>query len=362
MEQTTSLKRTKIPLPNISPRSWEHPADRAALVALKKVPGLDQLLQKVVGVTTEKSIRLITLASAVRVSGNQFPKVHRLHQEACAILGIEKAPELYVAQTPFLNARAVGVEHPFIVLNSSMVEQLNEEELLSVIGHELGHCLSGHTLYKTLLALLLKFSTLASNIPLGGVSVLPIIIALREWDRKSELSADRAGLLVAQDPQTCYNLQMKLAGGSNLSQMDINEFFLQAADYQNSGSVIDSVHKLLNILGQNHPFPVLRLVELKSWVDSGAYDRILASEYLRHEQAKDEDVLKSFRDAARAYRDDFRSSSDPLVGKARDAAADAAEAVETIKGKAKDIFDYFFKENGARQNGDAPKENGEHAA
>ena len=107
----------------------------------------------------------------------------RLHHEACAIFGIEEAPELFVSQTPFLNAQAIGVDKPFIVLNSALVESLNEEELLAVIGHELGHCLSGHVLYKTLLQLILKFSVVAFSAPMAGAALLPIIIALREWDR-----------------------------------------------------------------------------------------------------------------------------------------------------------------------------------
>lgn len=349
MEQTSSLKRTKIHLPNISSRSWEHPADRAALVALRKVPGLDQVLQKVVGITTEKSLRLITLASAVRVSDSQFPKLKRLHHEACAILGVENAPELYVSQNPFLNARAIGVEHPFIVLDSSLVERLSEEELLAVIGHELGHCLSGHVLYKTLLALLVKLSAIAFSLPLGGASLMAVIIALREWDRKSELSSDRAGLLVAQDPMTCYGLEMKLAGGSNLSEMDINEFFLQAQEYERAGTVVDSVHKLLNLMGQSHPFPVLRLAELKTWVDSGTYGSILSGAYLRRDQEHEEDVMKNFRAAGSTYRDDLRGSADPLAKAftkaASGAAAEAAETIDTMKTRAKDIFDTIFKDN-----------------
>lgn len=338
MDETTNVKRIKIRFPEISSKSWEHPADRAALTALHKVPGLDTLLRKFVGATTERSLRLITLASAVRVGANQFPRVHRLHLEACSILDVQTPPELYVTQTPFLNARAVGVDNPFIVLNSSMVESFSEEELLTVIGHELGHCLSGHVLYKTVLAMLVKFMTFAINIPLGGASILAIIIALREWDRKSELSADRAGLLVSQDPNICYQMEMKLAGGSRISDMDINEFFVQAAEYEGSGNILDSVYKLLNLIGQTHPFPVLRLAELKGWVDSGMYQRILDGDYIRRSQEDDDDVLKNFRDAANKYREDFNTSRDPLA----DSLRTASDAAEAVKNRAREVFESIF--------------------
>lgn len=338
MDDTTAIRRIKVRFPNISSKSWEHPADRAALSALKKVPGLDTVLQKLVGVTTEKSLRLITLASAVRVSDTQFPKLNRMHKDACHLLDIEQRPELYVSQSPFLNAGAVGVERPFIVLNSSMVDSLNEEEMLCVIGHELGHCMSGHVLYKTLLQLLLRFSMAAFSVPLGGVSLLAIILALKEWDRKSELSADRAGLLVGQDPTVYNTLLMKLAGGGKVSEMDINEFFLQAAEYERSGSMVDSVHKLLNLMGQSHPFPVLRLTELKTWVDSGAYNRILSGEYLARTEDGMDDVLSNIRNAANKYREDFNNSEDPLAETLRS----AMETADSVRSKAKDAFDSFF--------------------
>lgn len=338
MDESTALKKIKIRFPEISSKSWEHPADRAALTALKKVPGLDAILQKLVGATTERSLRLITLASAVRVGDNQFPRVHRLHLEACNILDVQTPPELYVSQTPFLNARAVGVDNPFIVLNSSMIDSLSEAELLSVIAHELGHCMSGHVLYKTLLQLLLRLSTMVMSVPLAGASLMAIIIALREWDRKSELSADRAALLVTQDPNVCYELEMKLAGGSHIEEMDINQFFIQAAEYEKGGNVLDSVYKLLNLMGQTHPFPVIRLAELKGWVDSGAYGKILGGDYIRRDQEKDEDVLKNFREAANRYREDFANSEDPLA----DTMKNAMDMAGSVKDKTKEMFDSIF--------------------
>lgn len=335
-----AIKRTHFP--DINPKSWEHPADRAALTALRKVPGLDVVLQKFIGATTERSLRLIHLASAVRVTERQFPKVHRLHLEACGIFNVANPPELFVTQTPILNAQAVGVENPFIVLNSSMIDALSEEELLSVIAHELGHCLSGHVLYKTLLALLLRFSTLMTAIPLGGISLMAIIAALREWDRKSELSADRAGLLVVQDPQVSYTLLMKMAGGSRVEQMDTNEFFLQAAEYGKGGSMADSIYKLLNLLWQSHPFPVLRLTELKTWVDDGSYGKIIGGDYIRHDAAAQRTAAEEFREARRVYAEDIASSDDPLVDLFRSVTGAAGNAGN----KAKEMFEAMFKEKG----------------
>ncbi len=331
-----AIKRTHFP--DISPKSWQHPADRAALAALKRVPGLDQLLQKVVGGTTERSLRLIHLASAVRVGESQFPKVYKLHKEACHIFNVEKIPELYIAQTPFLNASAIGVNNPFIVLNSSTIDAFDEEELLCIIGHELGHCVSGHVLYKTLLAMLINFSVYFMNIPLGNISLAAIIAALREWDRKSELSADRAGLLTVQNPDVSYKLLMKMAGGHRIEQMDTNEFFLQAAEYQKGGNLIDSLYKLMNLLGRSHPFGVLRLTELKTWVDNGSYGKILGGDYMRADEAESRTFREEFSDAKEQYKQDINSSEDPLAEIVRSMMGAAGAASD----KAKDMFGTIF--------------------
>lgn len=295
-------KRT---FPGISSRTWEHPADRAALNALKKIPGFDELLCKFIGSTTERSLRLLHLASAVRVDDRQFPRINVLLQEASACLDAERTPELYVVQYPILNGTIIGVDRPFITLTSSIVETMSDDELIAVIGHELGHCLSGHALYKTLLAMLLQVSM--SYVRVGQLIVLPILLALLEWDRKSEMSADRAGLLVCQETGGSYDLLMKLSGGGDTTQLNVGAFFEQAEEYRKDTGFLDQVYKVLNLLGQRHPFAVLRLTELKTWVDAGAYQSILDGDYVRRGQEPD-DTAADFQEAADSYKDGFEKA------------------------------------------------------
>ena len=297
--------------PEISPRTWEHPADRAALNALKKIPGFDELLRKFIGSTTERSLRLLHLASAVRVNDRQFPRINVLLQEASACLDAEHTPELYIVQHPILNGTIIGVDKPFITLTSSIVHTMSDDELIAVIGHELGHCLSGHALYKTLLAMLLQVSL--SYVRVGQLIVLPILLALLEWDRKSELSADRAGLLVCQETGGSYDLLMKLAGGGDTSQLNIGAFFEQAEEYRKDSGFLDQVYKVLNLLGQRHPFAVLRLTELKTWVDAGSYQAVLDGDYVRRGQEPD-DAAADFKEAAGSYQEGFEKAKETVWG------------------------------------------------
>jgi len=299
-------------LTDISPRAWEHPADRAALTALKQVPGLNDVVKFFLGMIGEKSIRLIFLGASVRVNERQFPKINALVDEACRVLDIKDRPELYITQNPALNAGAVGVKRPFVTLNSSLLDTLNEEETLAVIAHEIGHIMSGHVLYKTLLWLLLNIATIAVRIPVAQIVLLGVLMALREWDRKSELSADRAGLLVVQNPEISKTVLMKLAGGKHLEEMDLQEFHKQAEEYESGGDVLDGIYKVLNVLGQSHPFPVLRLKSIDDWEKTGSYQAILGGEYVKRDD-KEESFARDFAEASKQYEEDLKGSQDPFT-------------------------------------------------
>src|SRR3546814_1460224 len=139
---------------------------------------------------------------------------------------------------------------------------MNYEEKRFNIGHELCNARSGHAGYRSILMHLMRLAGTIGWLPFGGWALRAIIAALMEWQRKSELSGDRAGLLCGQDVHTATRVQMKLAGGSRVSEIDIDAFLAQAAEYDASGDLRDGVLKLLNIELLSHPFSVLRAAEL----------------------------------------------------------------------------------------------------
>ena len=325
--------RRRVTLTDISSRAWEHPADQGALVALRKLKGFDFVLRKMTGMLNERAFRLRFLGSAIRVDQHQFPDIHRLLTEAAAVLDIRELPELYVVNSPLWNAATIGIDKPFVVLNSALVNGLDEEELRFVLGHELGHAASGHALYRTLLMWLMQISGALNWLPIGGLALRGIIAALTEWQRKSELSADRAGLLATQDPSAALRVNMKAASGGNLAQLDSASFLAQAAEYEGAGDLRDSVLKLMLLEASTHPFPVLRAHELRRWVDSGEYVTIVSGTYPRRQDDAKASMTDAAKDAAAAYAEDFRTSQDPLAKLLRDLGTGAGSAVDWITTK-----------------------------
>ena len=116
--------------PEIAAVSWEHPADRAALQALRAIPGVDEVIRKVLALLGgERGVRLLFQGNAVRVGPAQFPTLWHLHNEVVTTFDWPIVPELYVSQTPFFNAGAYGIDQPFIVIHSAAIELLDDDEL-----------------------------------------------------------------------------------------------------------------------------------------------------------------------------------------------------------------------------------------
>lgn len=318
-ENDNGQTRAKRVLTDIAPHSWEHPADKAALMALRRIPVFDEVLKKIFGFFGEKPIRLAFQADAVRVSENQFGNVYRLYRECLRTLDAPEEYPLFISQDPIVNAGAYGMDQPFIILNSGTVRLLNDEELSYVMCHEIGHIVSDHVLYKTMTVLLLNLATM--GFPIVGLAARAVLVALLEWSRKAELSCDRAGLLGVQDPEVVMGTMLKMAGGGKEEETNLQEFIVQAEEYREGGDVADQVFKVLNLLGRTHPFHVLRVAELRDWIESGDYDRIVRGEYARRGEP-DPAYTSDLKDAAEAYAEGAKDFLESVTEAAKRAGSD----------------------------------------
>ncbi|MFE5509018.1 M48 family metallopeptidase [Streptomyces sp. NPDC056529] len=342
--------------PGISSRAYEHPADRSALVALRKLSGFDTAFKALSGLLPERSLRLLYLSDSVRVSDAQFVHLNDMLRDACYILDLEKVPPMYVTQDPKPNAMCIGLDEPIIVLTTGLVELLDEEEMRAVVGHEVGHALSGHAVYRTVLLFLTNLALKIAWIPLGTVAITAIVTALREWFRKSELSADRAGLLVGQDVRASMRGLMKIAGGNHLHEMNVDAFLAQADEYEKAGDLRDSVLKILNVLPRSHPFTAVRAAELKKWSESRDFQRIMDGHYPKRSEDKDTSVSDSFRESAGHYAETVRTSKDPLFKLVGDIAGGAGDLAGDLGGRLRNRFggQGSAKADGGAAEGGAP--------
>ncbi len=271
--------------PQLDPVVFQHPFDRQAMTSFKKVPGLDIVTRKFIEYFPERVAYIMNVAQSVRVSPTQCPKLYSLLRESCAILDMPE-PELYVAQTPLVNAMTSGNTKPYIIVHSGLVDLLSDEEIMAVIAHELGHIKSGHVLYKTMARGISLLMQLLGELTLGIGKLVGYSLeaALLEWDRMAEFTSDRASLLVVQNPQVLVSLMMKLAGGTlfQRDEMNVAEFLQQAELYHAvDTNMLDRLYKGMLIAPTTHPMLIVRASEIVKWGDSSGYQDILAGRYPR---------------------------------------------------------------------------------
>ncbi len=282
--------KCKLPLSNephkkfadLNKHDYIHPADSKALAALRAIPGIDTALKQLLKVTGESAMRVMFMASAVKITPEQCPDLHAKLQVACTTLGVDM-PDFFIQQNPMVNAFTGGVDKSVIVLWTGLVERLNDEELLAVIAHEVGHIHAEHVLYLTAARLIeaLMNASVAALVP--GKDIIKFIIstgissALMAWARRAELSCDRAALLVTQDPHVIGRTMMKLAGGTFASKIDYDLFLAQAREFQKNydEKKLDRFWADLLNAGLSHPFPIWRVSEILKWTESGEYDALM---------------------------------------------------------------------------------------
>jgi Zn-dependent protease with chaperone function len=277
MAEGTKRKQLKT-FPGLGADEFQHPHDQAATEALRGLPGLDLVVSKVLELGLERIYYLENIAENVRVTARMLPRLHKYLGWACKILDVEE-PELYVTMDPNPNAYTFGHKRPFIVVTSGLVELLGDEELLFTIGHELGHIKAGHVLYTVLAKNIASIVAAIGQATLGIGSLLGqgLVVALHDWYRKAELTADRAGLLCVQDIDPCVNVFMKFAGGGGRlwAEMDRFEFLRQIDAYEEEDrTALGRAYKTFLTVWRTHPFPILRAKELRTW-HGGGYESLV---------------------------------------------------------------------------------------
>lgn len=278
-QPAASKKQRKLKTyPDLDREDFMHPWDIKATAALHNVPGFDRLIAKIMEWGLERVLYLQNVADNVRVTDKMFPRLHRYLQWSCKVLAVPE-PDFYVSMDPNPNAYTYGHTRPFIVMTSGLIELYGEEEQFFAIAHEVGHIKCAHPLYTTValnIAVILEIVGKAT-LGLGSLLGAGIELALYDWRRKAELSADRAALLCVQDKDTAIRGFMKMAGGANklFHEMDQDEFVRQIRSYEEADeSTLNKLYKFLITAFRTHPFPILRAKHLDEWITSGEFQRI----------------------------------------------------------------------------------------
>ncbi len=249
---------------------------------------LQRAMQKSELFKRRSAIRVKLLASAVRVQVELLPNVGRSFERLSALVPGDKPLEAYVFSDPQINAFLIdGGRSHIIGISSTAVAQLSAEELEFVIGHELGHAVYGHL-------------DVAAEVMLRALDpTLEQARRIRAWQRASEISADRAGLVACGSLEVAASALFKTVCGLALPGVCV-----RAADFAAQWDHLATEMVEAGIRDQwqlSHPFPPLRMKALQALWD--APDRATADHATRR--------LLAFMDARTSEAS--RQQHDPLL-------------------------------------------------
>jgi len=234
----------------------------------------------------DRTAQLMFMSEAILCDDHQFPELVALVEQARFRLDLPRRPTVYLGESPHMNALTTGVSAPIIVIRSALLDQMDDEELLAVLGHEMGHLQSDHPLYQSLAQSIVVASTTTSE----AIRMIawPLQQTLLQWSRHAEFTADRAALLASRNLRACLEMMLVLAGGNRpgtagRTKMRLGLFVEQCRELRRMESR-QHFERLLGgymSLGRSHPHLARRVTQLVQWVEHGNYLNILGGEYLR---------------------------------------------------------------------------------
>ena len=257
-----------------------HDSDKAAMTALKGIPGFTQVMKGFMKIWNEQQFKLINMSTNLRISEEQMPQYYNMLLPICEKLGIE-VPELYLEMNVVPNAYTYGDTHPFIVITSGLLDIMPDELIPTILAHECGHIACHHTLYTTMGKIIMNGSAaLASG--LSGIISYPLQLAFSYWSRCSEFSADRAAMIYDGGSDKVVEMCMRFAGYDKNIQAKANPeaFMQQAVEYRKlvKESTWNKTMEFMLFQNINHPLNAVRALEAKEWTEAERFNMI--NEYL----------------------------------------------------------------------------------
>lgn len=244
-------------------KNYAHPVD-SSIIKVLDMPGIKTVFGSAVEMLTDLNYSQI-ISSGIPVNAGSFPEIHEIVNHCVSVLGI-KRPYVVVSNAVSLNAFTVGSdEEPYIVLGNILTRVMDRTKLAFIIGHECGHIAMGHVIYHTVVSTASSFS---NTIPVIGPLVYRTSsLALTAWSRRSEITADRAGLLCCLNVGEAKKALLQLQSGFiDANEIDIKNYIQNSKNYRRR-----NILRRVNEFVQTHPLLPKRIEALDLFANSELY-------------------------------------------------------------------------------------------
>ena len=235
---------------------YGHPID-SGIVKMLDTPMINGVFRELVNLNADTAMGQM-LASSIPVTCESFPKLNAIVDRCVDKLKIKRPYVVVSNQVPGINAMTFGSdEEPYIAISSLLNRLMDEEEMCFVVGHECGHIAMGHVIYHTAAS---AFGIFSQYIPFVGSAVYNTIsFPLNAWSRRSEITADRAGLICCESLDAAEKTLIHLEnahGDSN--SIDIEDYLANSRRFLKGGML-----RRIGEYGSSHPLTPKRIESLK---------------------------------------------------------------------------------------------------
>ena len=237
------------------------------------------VISKTLGRLNEANMKRRMTRGHPPATTKSHPRIVALYHDVLDTFDVEERWPLYVVPMGGVNAGAVGMESPFVIL-SEEASRLSDNDIRVIIAHEIGHVLSGHVLYRTMMRLLLNFTWVAFSGTIGLPVVLGALMATIEWERKSELSADRASALAMGGSREVRSVLERLNTGHDAAMADHVEKLKKHLSEETREKMKSGLEALEKIISKHPPIED-RIAAVEAWAESPEFTEALAGEYPR---------------------------------------------------------------------------------
>lgn len=279
----------------IHPRAFAHPLDERATSTFESVPLFPDLMKKIGQFKFEEIHRAHHMLNSIQLGPNQFPSLWRVVNEIAERLAIP-TPHAYLSGSGEANAFAFGRNSHSVVLTRKLVEMMSDREIKGIIAHELGHILCEHMLYMEVGLALTNDALPSLGLP---KLMLPIVQdalgrAFCKWFRAAEYSADRAAVLILDDPEPLAMALCRLAGIPRRLQdeFDLRLFTDQVKAHEEESSLWTKFITFGMGAFLSHPEPAKRASAILEWAESDECKTIRSGSYLTKFEAEAQDRVQ----------------------------------------------------------------------
>ena len=255
----------------ISVDDYQHPSEKKTVERLTHLPGFTKILEFISKYSIEKTYHLMNDSSLMKISKEMSPKIHQMVEEAAEMFEVDKIPDIYMERDYDMKVRLDGVESPFIVFSSSILEAYDDDMLWALVSSEIG----GIKVNFSEIKFVDKMINIARGMFPFGVDAA-VVIALNDWYRCNAYTYDRAFLMA------CENFEMAakhiLYGETDVHTLDNihldeqeNDYYLQAKEFlQRCGG--EGIYQKLSTVFSKSQWSASRYIELYNWYFSGMFD------------------------------------------------------------------------------------------